>query len=58
VNYIHKQLAQAVKIAKKKGYAVAIGHPHKITMQALASANDILKDVELVYLESIYKKEK
>jgi len=58
VKYIHKQLAQAVAIAKKKGYAVAIGHPHKITMQALSSANDILKDVELVYIESIYKREK
>ena len=54
--YIHKQLAQAVKIAKKKGYAVAIGHPHKMTMQALASANDILKDVELVYIDEIYKR--
>jgi polysaccharide deacetylase 2 family uncharacterized protein YibQ len=56
VKYIHKQLAQAVVIAKKKGYAVAIGHPHKITMQALASANDILKDVELVYIDEIYKR--
>jgi len=27
-------------------------------MQALASANEILKDVELVYIESIYKKER
>ena len=58
VSYIHNQLAKAVKIAKKKGYAIAIGHPHKVTMQALASANEILKDVELVYIDSIYKKEK
>jgi polysaccharide deacetylase 2 family uncharacterized protein YibQ len=56
VKYIHKQLAQAVKIAKKKGYAVAIGHPHKVTMQALASANDILKDVELVYIDKLYRR--
>lgn len=56
IPYIHKQLAQAVKIAKKKGYAIAIGHPHKITMQALASAKQILKDVELVYIDDIYKK--
>ena len=58
IKYIHKQLAQAVRTAKKKGYAIAIGHPHKITMQALTSANEILKDVELVYIDTIYKKEK
>ncbi len=56
VPYIHKQLRQAVKIAKKKGYAVAIGHPHKMTMKALESAKDIFKDVELVYIDEIYKK--
>ncbi len=58
VSYIHGQLEKAVKIAKKKGYAIAIGHPHSVTMQALASANEILKDVELVYIDSIYKKER
>jgi len=56
VKYIHKQLKKAVSIAKKKGYAVAIGHPHKVTMQALASANAILKDVELVYIDNLYKR--
>lgn len=56
ISYIHKQLRQAVKIAKKKGYAIAIGHPHRITMEALASAEDILKEVDLVYIDDIYKK--
>jgi len=56
VSYIHKQLKQAVKKAKKNGYAIAIGHPHHITMQALASAKQILKDVELVYIDEIYVK--
>jgi len=55
VPYIHKQLKKAVQIAKKKGYAVAIGHPHKITMKALKSANNIFKDVELVYIDRIYE---
>ena len=55
VSYIHKQLQKAVKIAKKKGYAIAIGHPHKITMRAIKSAANILKDVELVYIDDIYK---
>jgi polysaccharide deacetylase 2 family uncharacterized protein YibQ len=58
ISYIHGQLKKAVNIARKKGYAIAIGHPHKVTMQALISANEILKDVELVYIDRLYKKEK
>lgn len=55
VSSIHKQLKKAVVIAKKKGYALVIGHPHKVTMKALKSAGDILKDVDLVYMDDIYK---
>jgi len=58
IPYIRKQLRQAVKTAKKKGYAIAIGHPHLVTMKALASAQDIFKDVELVYIDEIYRKKK
>jgi len=57
VPYILMQLKKAVKIAKKKGYAIAIGHPHKVTMQALASAEDIFGNVELVYIDQIYQKD-
>ena len=53
VPYIHGQLQQLVKLAKKRGYAIGIGHPHKTTMQALQSAKSILKDVELVYIDGI-----
>lgn len=56
IKYIHKQLRQAVKTAKRKGYAVAIGHPHPVTMRALSIAQDIFKDVELVYIDAIYRK--
>ena len=52
---IHEQLKKAVKIAKKKGYAIAIGHPHTVTMKALASAKYILKDVELAYIDALYQ---
>ena len=52
---IHSQLKKAVKIAKRKGYAIAIGHPHKVTMQALASAKEILKEVKLVYIDALYQ---
>ena len=31
-NYILNQLKKTIAIAKKSGYAVAIGHPHKITI--------------------------
>jgi len=56
VPYIHKQLRKAVNMAKKKGYAIAIGHPHKMTMKALLSAANIFKEVELVYIDDIYRK--
>jgi len=56
VPYIRNQLKKAVKIAKKKGYAIAIGHPHTMTMQALASAGNIFKDVDLVYIDQIFQK--
>jgi polysaccharide deacetylase 2 family uncharacterized protein YibQ len=52
---IHKQLIHAVKLAKKNGYAVAIGHPHSVTMEALASAKTIFKDIDLVYIDEIYR---
>lgn len=50
---IKKQLKKAVSIAKKRGYAVAIGHPHKNTLKVLAGATNLLKDVELVYLKDL-----
>ena len=52
---IHKQLMDAVQLAKKNGYAVAIGHPHAITMQALGSAKTVFKDIDLVYINEIYR---
>ncbi|MDD3592464.1 MAG: divergent polysaccharide deacetylase family protein [Sulfurovum sp.] len=55
ISYIHKQLKQAVKIAQKRGYAIAIGHPHQVTLQALASAGEILKEVEMVYMDELYR---
>ncbi len=51
---IRKQLKLAVKKAKQNGYAIAIGHPHNITMDALINAKDIFQDVELVYINDIY----
>ena len=50
---IKKQLKKAVAIAKKRGYAVAIGHPHENTLKVLINAKHMLKDVELVYLKDL-----
>ena len=55
ISYIHNQLRKAVRIAQKRGYAIAIGHPHKITFQALRSAKNILKNVEVVTIDELYK---
>lgn len=56
VAYIKKQLIDAVKLAKKKGFAIAIGHPRKNTFKALEQSKDLLDSVELVYLSEIYAK--
>ncbi len=53
VKTIHQQLRKAVAISKKKGYAIAIGHPHTATMKALSTSGSILKDVELIYLDDL-----
>ncbi|MDQ1324879.1 MAG: hypothetical protein QG564_2 [Campylobacterota bacterium] len=55
INAIHKQLKRAVKIAKKNGHAIAIAHPHTLTMQALESAQDILREVEVVYMDELFQ---
>ncbi|CZE50171.1 divergent polysaccharide deacetylase family protein [Campylobacter geochelonis] len=54
-NYIRKELKKAVEIAKKRGYAIAIGHPKKITFKTLKTSQDILSDVEVVYINEIYE---
>jgi polysaccharide deacetylase 2 family uncharacterized protein YibQ len=50
---IKKQIRLAVKIAKKYGHAIAIGHPHPNTLKALAASKNILQSVELVYVNQL-----
>ena len=51
--YIQNQLKKAIRIAKKNGQAIAICHPHSITMKVLRESKHLLKDLELVYLNQL-----
>ncbi len=53
IDYIKNQLKKAIYLAKKRGYAIAIGHPHPKTIEALKESKDILKRVKLVYINQI-----
>jgi polysaccharide deacetylase 2 family uncharacterized protein YibQ len=52
-NYIQKQLKKAIKIAKKNGMAIAIGHPYSITFKTLKESKHLLKDLDLVYINQL-----
>jgi polysaccharide deacetylase 2 family uncharacterized protein YibQ len=52
--YIKEQIKKAVALAKKRGHAIAIGHPHKTTLEALYESRDLLKQVDLVQINQIY----
>jgi polysaccharide deacetylase 2 family uncharacterized protein YibQ len=51
--YIQNQLKQAIDIAKKQGYSVAIGHPHAVTLQVLKDSKELLKDVEPIFINQL-----
>ena len=34
---VDQQLAQTERIARRRGYAIAIGHPHDVTFEALSN---------------------
>lgn len=50
---IRTQLQVSVAKAKKNGYAIAIGHPHKNTLEVLRDSSDLLQGVEMVYLNEL-----
>lgn len=52
---IKSQLRDAIAIAKKRGYAIAIGHPHDVTLKTLQKNKDMLKDVEVIYVDKLYR---
>lgn len=50
---IREQLRQSVLKAKKHGYAIAIGHPHKSTLEVLRDSRDLLEGLDLVYVKDL-----
>lgn len=55
--YILNQLRELVKLAKKRGQAIGIGHPHKETFEALRDFVPLLENegVELIKLSALIK---
>lgn len=51
--YVKKQIKEAIRIAKKLGTAIAIGHPHKNTLLALQESRKLFDDVELVFINNL-----
>lgn len=59
ISYIKTQIKKAVALAKKKGFAIAICHPHPATFKALQKSKKLLKKVRLVDIDEIrYKRVK
>jgi len=55
-DYISRQIQKAVALAKQNGYAIAIGHPYSVTFKALRSAKPLLKEVDVVYIDAIFRR--
>jgi len=53
VNAILHEIKTAIALAKRRGYAVIIGHPHPQTIQALKKAAKYLKQVKTVYIDEL-----
>jgi len=54
-SYIKNQLKKAIKIAKRRGYAIAIGHPHKTTLETIKNSKNLLKQVDVIYIDELSK---
>ncbi len=54
-NFVRQQIERLRKIAKQKGYALAIGHPHKTTLSVLEQefSRTGAKDVRLVSVSEL-----
>ncbi|PID48329.1 MAG: hypothetical protein CR967_00405 [Proteobacteria bacterium] len=50
---IKRQLRQAIGIAKRRGFAIAICHPYSSTLEVLKNAKPMFKGLDLVYISEI-----
>ena len=54
IYYKNKEIKKGIAIAKRKGLAIIIGHPHPTTFKALEIAKKtILKEVNLLYIDEL-----
>ena len=51
VNSIKAKIRRGVKLAKQRGYAVVIGHPHPQTFRALKELSPLIKSIKTVYVD-------
>ncbi len=51
--YIQKQLKKAIRTAKKDGMAIAIGHPHSITLKTLLESKHLLQGLDMVFINKL-----
>jgi polysaccharide deacetylase 2 family uncharacterized protein YibQ len=48
-DFVRKQIKELIRVARRNGYAVGIGHPHSITYKVLREMlPDLQKEVQLV----------
>ncbi|XOB61862.1 divergent polysaccharide deacetylase family protein [Campylobacterota bacterium DY0563] len=52
-DYIQGQLKKAIAIAKKNGFAIAICHPHSMTIKTLKESKTLLEDLDMIYLNQL-----
>lgn len=50
---IETQLKKAIAIARSKGFAIAIGHPHDITLKVLKNSKQLLNGIETIYIKDL-----
>ena len=50
---IKQKIKEGVNLAKKRGYAVIIGHPHPQTLKALKQSAKLINSVKTVYIDEL-----
>jgi polysaccharide deacetylase 2 family uncharacterized protein YibQ len=53
-SYVKKQIKEAIKVAKRHGSAIAIGHPRAETLLAIKESKKLFDEVDLVMVDKLY----